>query len=54
MSPALIVGWLANRGNVIARLVNAEKRATAQGDWANLDPGFCNTLQVRSGPEQLS
>ena len=42
----------AHQGNVIARLVDAEERATAQGDLANLDFAFGDTLQVRSGPEQ--
>ena len=42
----------ADQGNVIARLVNAEKRTTAQGDLANLDLAFGHTLQVRSDPEQ--
>ena len=31
---------------------SAIRRAAAQGDLANLDLAFSNTLQVRSGPEQ--
>jgi len=42
----------ADQDNIIAGLVNAEKRATAQGDLADLYLAVGNTLQVRSGPEQ--